>query len=103
MDAWRKIDTGAAAAREVLRAACGSSRWVDGMIRRRPFGSRESLLAAARDEWFALSREDWLEAFSHHPKIGDRAALAARFPQTHQLSAKEQSGVDGAAGDVLDA
>ena len=72
------------------------------MLVRRPFGSDGALKTAARDEWLALGEADWLEAFSHHPKIGDRAALAARFPATHDLSAREQSGVNAAGADVID-
>ncbi len=90
-------------ARELLRAACGSSRWVERMLFRRPFGSGDALLHAAREEWFALSENDWREAFSHHPKIGDRESLPARFPATHQLSAQEQAGVASASEHVLDA
>ena len=89
------------AARAMLTRACGSSRWVDRMMARRPFGRDAKMLTAARVEWFALSEPDWLEAFSHHPRIGDRAALDARFPQTHDLSAKEQSGIGIAGADVL--
>jgi len=73
------------------------------MMARRPFKSDARLLSAARIEWFGLTEPDWLEAFSHHPRIGDRAALAARFPATHDLSAKEQSGVGAARADVIDA
>lgn len=90
-------------AQEMLKRACGSSEWIDRMMLRRPFGSREALLAAAREEWFGLTEDDWLEAFWHHPKIGDRASLEARFPSTHDLSAKEQAGVASARADVLDA
>jgi len=39
------------------------------------------LLRAARIEWFGLTEADWLEAFSHHPRIGDRASLAVREAQ----------------------
>lgn len=87
----------------VLRRACGSSTWVERMLARRPFPSQAELLKAARDEWFALGEADWLEAFSHHPKIGDRASLEKRFPATHDLSAKEQSGVSAAREDVINA
>ena len=73
------------------------------MLRRRPFGSNETLMAAARESWEDLTQTDWLEAFSHHPRIGDRASLARRFPDTAHLSSREQSGVNGASGDVLDA
>jgi len=104
MERWREIDLAPpAAAREMLTRACGSRAWVDRMLARRPFGDQKTLLAAARDEWFALSEKDWLEAFSHHPAIGDRASLAARFPATHDLSATEQAGVSHADDDVLNA
>jgi OHCU decarboxylase len=89
------------AAREILARACGSSRWVDRMMARRPFGNDRKLLFAARNEWFGLTEPDWLEAFAHHPRIGDRASLAERFPATHDLSAKEQAAVGAAHADVL--
>lgn len=90
-------------ARAILTRACGSARWVDRMMARRPFGNDARLLRTARIEWFGLTETDWLEAFSHHPPIGDRASLAARFPATHQLSAKEQAGVGRADDAVLSA
>src|SRR5918996_2133204 len=99
-----ELDTATDAdARAILTGACGASRWVDRMMARRPFGGDARLLRAARIEWFGLTEADWLEAFSHHPQIGDRAALAARFPSTHDLSATEQAGVDRADDDVLSA
>ena len=96
MEQWREIDAASAAdARALLIRACGSTAWVDRMLARRPFGSREALLAAARAEWFALAPADWLEAFSHHPKIGERTA--------DRIAAKEQAAVHHAANDVLTA
>jgi len=71
------------------------------MLQRRPFGNDARLLSAARIEWFGLSESDWLEAFSHHPPIGDRASLESRFPGTHDLSSKEQAGVGGANAEVI--
>jgi 2-oxo-4-hydroxy-4-carboxy-5-ureidoimidazoline decarboxylase len=104
MDTWQAIDHGSSEqAGRLLARACGASRWVARMLQRRPFGSRERLLSAALEEWNALDEDDWREAFAHHPKIGDRTALAARFPATHDLSAGEQAGVAGASEDVLDA
>ena len=70
---------------------------------RRPFGNHARLLFAARVEWFGLTESDWLEAFSHHPRIGDRTTLEAQFPQTHDLSSKEQAGAGTAHEDVLTA
>ncbi len=103
MELWRAIDAQPEAAKEILRRANGSSRWLDLMMARRPFGSAEALQSLARSEWFSLGEDDWLEAFSHHPKIGDRASLEKRFPSTHDLSSKEQAGVGSARTDVIDA
>ena len=94
-------DASPEAAREILMRACGSTRWVDRMMQRRPFGNDARLLFAARNEWFGLTEGDWLEAFAHHPRIGDRAALAVRFPATHDLSSREQAGMGGANAEVL--
>lgn len=102
MEQWQAIDRAdPEGARRLLRACCGSERWVERMMHSRPFGSRETALAAARDVWLSLDETDWREAFSRHPKIGDRDALQRRFPESHHLSAREQAGVDGAHEDVL--
>ena len=104
MDTWQAIDRGQDDdARRLLTRACGASRWVERMMQRRPFGSAQALLFAAREEWNALGDGGWREAFAHHPKIGDRAALRERFPATHDLSVREQAGVAGASEAVLDA
>ena len=50
----------AEAAREILWRACGSARWVERMMQRRPFGNDARLLSAARIEWFGLTERDWL-------------------------------------------
>jgi len=102
MEQWQAIDgADPEGARRLLRACCGSERWVERMMHSRPFASRETALAAARDVWLSLDETDWREAFSRHPKIGDRDALQRRFPESHHLSAREQAGVDGAHEDVL--
>jgi 2-oxo-4-hydroxy-4-carboxy-5-ureidoimidazoline decarboxylase len=87
----------------LLMACCGSSRWVERMLARRPFGGEAALLAAAREEWFALSGADWREAFGHHPKIGDLNALRTRFAATRHLAEREQAGVAGAPEEVFEA
>jgi 2-oxo-4-hydroxy-4-carboxy-5-ureidoimidazoline decarboxylase len=73
------------------------------MLARRPFGTTAALLAAARNEWFSLLPKDWKEAFTHHPRIGDREALRARFPATHQLSEREQTGMAAASDQIIEA
>ena len=72
------------------------------MLALRPFGAADILLSAARREWFALTPEDWKEAFTHHPKIGDRETLRARFPTTHQLSEREQTGMGAASDQIIE-
>jgi 2-oxo-4-hydroxy-4-carboxy-5-ureidoimidazoline decarboxylase len=104
MEPWSRLDTARAGeARRLLTTCCGSTLWVEGMMKRRPFGSQAMLSAAAQLEWYALSEDDWREAFTHHPKIGDREAMRAQFAATSHLSEREQAGADGAPDDVLDA
>jgi 2-oxo-4-hydroxy-4-carboxy-5-ureidoimidazoline decarboxylase len=94
MDASGRLDTaGDDDARMLLGRCCGAERWVEAMLARRPFVSDDRLLALARDVWFNLTPDDWREAFAHHPRIGDRASLQARFPKTHHLSEREQAAV----------
>ena len=77
--------------------ACGAERWVERMLARRPFGSTDELYASAAAEWRASSREDYLEAFAHHPEIGEvLAELRRRFHNIANLSSREQAGVAGA-------
>ena len=59
-------------ARAALARCCGSARWVAGMLARRPFPSMAALHADAEATWTGLGRDDVLEAFAHHPRIGAR-------------------------------
>jgi len=77
---------------ESLRECCGSSRWVSAMIDRRPFGSRDAVFNAGDEIWKSLDRSDWLEAFAHHPRIGEQT--------DNSLAAREQSGVKTADDDL---
>jgi 2-oxo-4-hydroxy-4-carboxy-5-ureidoimidazoline decarboxylase len=88
-------------ARRRLEYCCGAARWVDAMLAKRPFGSEAALLAAADAAFARLGREDWLEAFRHHPQIGDLASLKRRFAATAALAATEQAGVRDAAAATL--
>ena len=90
-------------AREALARCCGASRWVAAMAARRPFRDEAALYAAADEVWAGLSPADWREAFAHHPRIGDKEALRARFASTRQWAAGEQAGADAAPDDVLEA
>ena len=87
-------------AAEALRSCCGSSRWVKEMIRRRPFGSVPDVLASADEAWDLTRDEDWHEAFSHHPRIGDRQPDAVQSSRAADWSAGEQSGVHAGSDTV---
>jgi 2-oxo-4-hydroxy-4-carboxy-5-ureidoimidazoline decarboxylase len=93
----------AAEARAELLRCCGSSRWADAMLARRPFADAEALQAEGEAAWNGLLPADWLEAFRHHPRIGDKEALRARFAATRAWAEGEQSGALGASEDVLEA
>jgi OHCU decarboxylase len=64
------------------------------MIARRPFESTSQLLDAAREAWQSLDRPDYIEAFQHHPRIGESLSeLAQRSPHTARMFAREQAKV----------
>jgi 2-oxo-4-hydroxy-4-carboxy-5-ureidoimidazoline decarboxylase len=93
----------AVAAREAFERCCGASRWIGAMVAARPFADRATLFAAAEWGFTPLDRPDWLEAFAHHPKIGDVSTLRAKFASTAAWAASEQRGATAAAEATLEA
>ncbi|MBI5169703.1 MAG: 2-oxo-4-hydroxy-4-carboxy-5-ureidoimidazoline decarboxylase [Candidatus Eisenbacteria bacterium] len=93
----------AAAAAEALERCCGASAWVRAMLGARPFASAEALHAAADACCAALEERDWLEAFTHHPRIGDVASLRAKFASTARWAGGEQAGAAAADEATLQA
>jgi allantoicase len=90
------------AAREAFLRCCGSRRWAQAMVERRPFADPPTLLRAAEEVADALVAEDWLEAFAAHPRIGDLAALRERFGRAGAWSRREQAGIAAAPEAVLE-
>ncbi|HSP81662.1 MAG TPA: 2-oxo-4-hydroxy-4-carboxy-5-ureidoimidazoline decarboxylase [Myxococcaceae bacterium] len=88
------------ASAELLRC-CGSTRWAEAMMRARPFRNVAHLLVEAESLWEIMGPEDWLEAFRHHPRIGDLSRLRERYAATSAWSTQEQKGVVGADESVL--
>jgi 2-oxo-4-hydroxy-4-carboxy-5-ureidoimidazoline decarboxylase len=88
-------------ARAALLRCCGSRRWVDAMTARRPFASTDDVLRAAAEVDAGLTRDDWLEAFAAHPRIGDLDSLRQKFAPTADWSAVEQADVTGADDETL--
>jgi allantoicase len=68
---------------------CGSSRWAAAMASARPFTSWDQIEETAAQLWKRSTREDLLEAFSAHRRIGDHRG------------AEEQAGVRTAADATL--
>ena len=87
-------------AEKLLAECCGASRWVSGMLARRPFGSRAVVLSTADDIWRSLGPADWREAFSHHPRIGERKSAVPQSDRGSAWAAGEQSGTERADDDV---
>jgi 2-oxo-4-hydroxy-4-carboxy-5-ureidoimidazoline decarboxylase len=53
--------------------------------------------------WRTRAPEDILEALSGHPMIGDINTLRAKYANTKAMAKGEQSGMDSASYDVLEA
>lgn len=88
----------------LLFRCCASTRWVSRMLRLRPFASEVQLMGEASDIFWHLGDSDWLEAFSHHPRIGeDVEALRQKFSSTASWASGEQAGVQGASEETLQA
>jgi OHCU decarboxylase len=74
-----------------LLKCCGSTAWACAVAARRPFGGADELMRVADEVWSNLEMDDWLEAFRHHPKIGERRAASAQSEKESTWSAQEQS------------
>lgn len=83
-------------ARTALSQCCAAETWVEGMLAARPFGSIQAVEAAATRIANQLSRDDWLQAFAAHPRIGDLESLRQKFSSTKQWASGEQSGIAAA-------
>ena len=85
-----------------LRQCCSSEEWVARMMQQRPFRDSDALHAAADSAWIGLGEQDYLEAFSGHPKIGDIQSLQKKYSDSANLARSEQSGVESASHDLLE-
>lgn len=81
-----------------LLDCCGSARWATRVSAQRPFADTDALYDAADAHWRGLDRGDWLEAFNHHPQIGEKPASGS---EAHRRWAEgEQTGARDAAEGV---
>lgn len=91
LEALNNLDRSALS--KALHNCCGSSSWVGEMLTVFPIPDEQTLFDEASDTWHSCSEKDWLEAFSHHPRIGAKT--------TNAMAAAEQSGL--ASTDTLEA
>lgn len=88
---------------EALFKCCGSTFWAESMVGARPFANVEDLRNKADRLWLQAKEKDALEAFTHHPKIGDLKSLQEKFATTGKWAGGEQAGVNNADMQVLEA
>ena len=94
--------------KEELQKCCGSSAWVNRMVPFFPAEDLVEILEDAEEQWYKCNREDWKEAFTHHPRIGDVESLKKKFTSTgDQVTtgwvSAEQSGVNTASQQTIQA
>ena len=93
---FNKLDK--AEAGKLLSTCCGSAKWSSLLMLGFPFANENELLSKAENAWYDQCNEtDWLEAFTHHPKIGDVKRLAEKF------AGKEQESVGTTSKDIIEA
>ena len=88
--------------RFLLIQCCGSQKWVDKMIGLPPAEDLIDLFEDAEEMWYECSEDDWKEAFTHHPMIGDIDSLRKKF-SNDQFAAKEQTSIDDSSEKTLQA
>lgn len=87
---------------EKLSLCCGSAKWQELLAGKFPFNSPNDLVKASERIWYdECGESDWVEAFSHHPKIGSIKALSEKFASTKHLAANEQQSVTSADESVI--
>lgn len=82
-------------AAEELFKCCGSGNWVNKVMERFPFVDKQQLFDIVLEGWYGdCNEDDYLEAFSHHPRIGDIESLKEKFASTRDWAGDEQAGVN---------
>lgn len=89
---------------EHLEQCCVSRTWVSKMIASRPFSSAKDLIDTAAIIWYdECNVDDFKEAFTGHPKIGNVESLKEKYAHTAEWAGNEQSQVSEASMHTLEA
>ena len=85
-----------------LSNCCGATKWQQEMLQNMPFKNVNELIKTMQQIWYKQCGEnDWLEAFTHHPKIGDVKSLTEKFAATKHLAGNEQKNVNDASVETI--
>jgi allantoicase len=76
---------------------CAAPEWIARVAAARPFANADAILAAADAADAAVTTDGWLEAFRHHPRIGERTAERRQSDFAQRSSSREQSRVTDAS------
>ena len=82
--------------RDALARCNGAHRWVERMLAARPFMDATGMFTASDRIWRDLTSHDYLEAFTHHPRIGDVDGLRKKFASTASWATQEQAATEAA-------
>lgn len=88
-------------AKNEIFKCCGCTSWATKLTDNRPFNTIDDLRITSDTIWSTVSETDLMEAFSHHPKIGDKSSLQKKFV-TKEWASNEQSGVNNASEKIID-
>ena len=94
-------DLDSVSAYKAFYQTCACQQFCQLMVESRPYKSKEDLLEKAKSIFLSLTKEQWLESFEGHPKIGDVNSLKEKFQNTKLTASNEQSGVDSASNVIL--
>jgi 2-oxo-4-hydroxy-4-carboxy-5-ureidoimidazoline decarboxylase len=83
-----------------LMKCCGSTAWVEKMVKVLPVDDMVDLFECAEEKWNECSEADWKEAFAHHPQIGNPASLEKEDETTALWAKEEQSGMSDSNADI---
>ncbi len=79
-------------ARAAFERCCGANRWISSMMVLRPYRDRQALLTASDRAFDQLTSTDWIEAFRHHPRIGEVPGTLSRLSPAADWAGNEQRG-----------
>ncbi|MEO6135361.1 MAG: 2-oxo-4-hydroxy-4-carboxy-5-ureidoimidazoline decarboxylase [Ginsengibacter sp.] len=88
--------------KNLLFNCCGSNAWVKDMLEIMPVNDLVDLLEYAEEKWYDCNPADWLEAFEHHPKIGDFHSMIHTFTNITEWTSGEQAGVQNSTPEMMD-